>query len=86
MIKIKESPQRADMKISYAISNDILTITLDGVSEVFDFTGMPEGKLDSVEVESLKLNPIISAEKIGEEITVEVLRFYGVDEKHIYEL
>lgn len=85
MIKIKESPQRADMKISYAISNDILTITLDGVSEVFDFTGMPEGKLDSVEVESLKLNPIISAEKIGEEITVEVLRFYGIDEKHIYE-
>lgn len=85
MIKIKESPQRADMKISYAISNDILTITLDGVSEVFDFTGMPEGKLDSVEVESLKLNPIISAEKIGEEIIVEVLRFYGADEKHIYE-
>ena len=85
MIKIIETPQRADIIISSQIENDILTITIDEVSEVFDFTEMPEGKAESITPEILTINPILSAEKIGEEITIELIRFYSFEEKELFE-
>lgn len=85
MIKIIESPQRSDNKISYIVENDILTITIDNATEVFDFTGVPEGKAEEIESGALQINPIISAEKIGEEITITLLRFYSFEEKEMFE-
>lgn len=85
MIKIIEMPQRADMKIGYVVDGDILNVTIDGVTEEFDFTGLPEGRMTEIEPDELKVNPIVGAEKIGDEITIKLIRFYGEDEKEVYE-
>ena len=86
MIKIIETPQRADIKAEYIINNDILTIKMDNVTETFDFTGVEEGIAEEVIAEELPINPIVSVEKTGEEISITVIRFYGEDEKHLFEV
>lgn len=86
MIKIIETPQRSDYKIEHTITGDILTVTLNGITEEFDFTGMPEGRAEEITVEHLKINPVLDAEKVGDEITITLLRFYGEDEKEEFEI
>lgn len=86
MIKIIELPQRNDnMKINYTVDGDILHVTIDGVTEEFDFTGLPEGRMTEIEPDELMVNPIVEAEKIGDEIRITLIRFYGEDEKEVFE-
>ena len=86
MIKIIETPQRADSKISYTADADILSVTIDDITEEFDFTGLPEGRAEEITPEILTMNPIVSAEKIGDELTITMIRFYGEDEKEVFEI
>jgi len=89
MITVIESPQRCDFHtISYVINQteDVLSVTLDNITEEFDFTGLPEGIAESIEVDFLPLNPVVKAEKIGEEVIVKLLRFYSKEEKHLFEV
>jgi hypothetical protein len=44
--------------------------------DTFDFSSMPDGKLDSVETH-LPINPIISAERIDGELKVELINLIG---------
>lgn len=85
MIRIIETPQRSDMNISYSVDGDILNVTVDGITEEFDFTGLPEGRAGEIISDVLQVNPIVSAEKIGDEITITLIRFYGEDEKGVFE-
>lgn len=85
MINIIETPQRADIKAEYIINDDILTVKIDDVTEVFDFTGLEEGIAEEVIAEVLPINPIISVEKIGETINITVIRFYSFEEKGLFE-
>ena len=68
MINLIETPQRADFKAEYIVNNDILTVKINDVTETFDFTGLAEGVAEEIAVETLPINPIISAEKIGETV------------------
>jgi len=86
MINLINSPQRADIKAEYIINNDILTVKINEISEVFDFTGLVEGIAEEIIAEVLPINPIVSVEKIGEEVNITVIRFYGEDEKHLFEV
>jgi hypothetical protein len=86
MIKVIETPQRSDMKISYSIDGDVLNVTIDDVTEEFDFTGFPEGQAEEITPGLLRVSPIISAEKVGDEITITLIRFYGEDEKEVFEI
>ncbi len=85
MINLSYTPQRADIKIEYIAENDILTATINDATETYDFTGFTEGKAEEIIAESLPINPIISAEKIGETINIKVIRFYNADEKELFE-
>lgn len=85
MIRVIETPQRADMKINYVVDGDIINVTIDGITEEFDFTGLPEGRAEKIEPDELKVNPIVEAEKIGDEITIKLIRFYGEDERGVFE-
>ena len=85
MINLIETPQRADIKAEYIVNNDVLTVKINDVEEVFDFTGLEEGIAEEIIVEELSINPIISAEKIGDTVNVKVIRFYGQDEKGVFE-
>jgi len=86
MINLIQTPQRADFKVEYIINNDILTVKIDDKMETFDFTRFEEGIAKEIIVEGLPINPIISAEKIGDTINIKVIRFYGEDEKHLFEV
>ena len=90
MINLIESPQRSDIKANYIIENDILTVILDDgtvkATETFDFTGLEEGIAEEIITEVLPINPIVSAEKIGDTVNVTVIRFYSEDEKEVFEI
>ena len=85
MINLIKSPQRADIKIKYAINNDVLTVKMDDMEEIFDFTGLEEGVAEKIIADVLPINPIISAEKTRNIINIKVIRFYNSDEKELFE-
>ena len=86
MIRIIDSPQRSDIVISHTIEDEVLSVTVNGMTEEFDFTGLPEGQADEITPELLRVNPIVSAEKVGDEVTITLIRFYGEDEKEVFEI
>lgn len=85
MIKIIETPQFATYGYTYEIKGDILTLNMDEETEVIDLTDLPEGQAESIEMEVLPINPVVSIEKTGEVIEVTLIRFYGDDEKEMFE-
>ena len=86
IINLIETPQRADIKIAYIVGNDILTIKIGELTEIFDFTGLEEGIAEQIIVEELPINPIISVEKIGDTLNIKIIRFYGEEEKPLFEV
>ena len=86
MIDLIKTPQRADIKVEYAINNDVLTVNIGEVTETFDFTGLEEGVAEEIVVEILPINPIVKVEKIGDAVNIEVIRFYSADEKGLFEV
>jgi hypothetical protein len=70
------TPQRGDYAFSYALSGDVLTITIDGVSDEFNFTGLSDGTAGEMAT-SLPVNPVICAEKTNGELTVRIIAFHG---------
>lgn len=85
MIIIKEIEQRSDIKMSYSIEGDSITVNINDVYETFDFSNVEDGVLESIDVEALEINPIISAKKTGDIISIDIIKFYGVEEKSLYE-
>lgn len=86
MVNLIYTPQRADIKVEYTINYDILTVKIEDIEEVFDFTGLEEGIAEEIIAEELPINPVISAEKIGDIVNIVAIRFYGEDEKHLFEV
>ena len=80
-MKILFSPQVRDRnKIWYEIEHQKITITINDVTDTFDFTGMPNGKLqlynsdgESMIETVLEEIPILGAEKTDGVLTVEIL-------------
>lgn len=85
MIKIIETPQYSSLKYTYKIKGDVLSITMNEETEVLDLTELEEGQAESIELEVLPINPVVSIEKTGEVIEVTLIRFYGDDEKEVFE-
>lgn len=85
MINLTYTPQRADIKAEYIVNNDILVVKINDITETFDFTGLEEGKAEEIIAEVLPINPIVKVEKIGDTVNVTVIRFYGADEKEVFE-
>lgn len=73
-------------EIKYVFNNDVIKAEYKGISDTFDFSGLPNGVLpihddignELVETE-LELNPIISAKKENEVLFVELLNFISED-------
>ena len=85
MINIIETPQYAPFKYIYEIKGDVLTLTMNDETEVFDLTELEDGKAESIELEVLPINPVVSIEKTGEVIEVTLIRFYDEAEKRLFE-
>lgn len=65
-------------QFKYVIDGEKITATLKNdegeETDVFDFTGMPDGVLSNVET-SLTVNPILKAEKIDGVLYVTLINF-----------
>lgn len=85
MIKIIETPQYSSYKYTYEIEGDIITLEMNEEVEVLDLTDLPEGQAESIELEVLPINPVVSIEKTGEVIEVTLIQFYDSDEKEVFE-
>lgn len=85
MINLIETPQRSNFKSNYEINCDVLTVEIGDKAETFDFTGLQEGCTDSIIADILPVNPVVSAEKVGDIVNVTVVRFYGESEKELFE-
>lgn len=85
MINLIETPQRADFKAEYTTENDVLIVKIGETEETFHFTGLEEGVAEEIIAEVLPINPIVSAKKTGNTVNIKVIRFYGEDEKELFE-
>ena len=86
---IKMLPQvRDDRKIWYDVEKDKLTITINDVTDTFDFTNVPDGELKLIDDETgerlvntvLDENPIRVASKQDGELYVETIFTIGPNE------
>ena len=88
-MKIILSPQVRDRnKIWYEVEENVITATIDGKTDTFDFTDMPNGELQLWGEEGEELvqtilpeNPILSAKKVNGVLTVKILFSMDMDEK-----
>jgi len=87
-MRILMSPQaREDNKIWYGVEENVITATINGVTDTFDFTDVPDGQLQLYDEEGNSLIetelpeiPILQAEKVDGELTVEILFSIDLDE------
>jgi len=86
-MKIYFSPQRADKTIEYAFKGETITVTLDGITDTFDFSSLNEGdevarneETGQLEIETiLPLLPILDVKRINGQIIVTVIKYHGKD-------
>ena len=65
-------------KINYQFTNETITATFEGVTDVFDFSLMPDGEANQIET-ALSINPIINAVKENGSLSIELLNFIPED-------
>ena len=88
-MKVLLSPQvRDNSKVWYEIKENKITATINNVTDTFDFTDMPNGKLqlydsngESMIESTLDEIPILGAEKTDGVLTVEILFSIDINEK-----
>lgn len=75
------SPQfnLSGQKIFYTFEKDKVIAELDGKVDAFDFNGMPDGKADSIESDTLGFSPVISAERKEGVLHLVLLNFIDFD-------
>jgi len=80
-MRITYSPQRSDRQLSYAFpAPDVIEATLDGVTDRFDFSGLPDGELDVSALETtLDICPVLAARRVNGKLEVTLLKFHGPD-------
>lgn len=86
MLIIIESPEYSNHTMSYGVSGDILTVTVNGVMDWIDFSQFPDGEAFFKDVDSiLPVDPFFNIKKVDGVTTVTLRRFYGDDEKEVFE-
>lgn len=77
---IRYSPQRHDRSLVYSFMQpDVIKATLDGVTDTFDFSTLPDGA-EAVDIQStLDPCPVLSAKRVNGRLEVTLLKFHGPD-------
>ena len=80
-MKVCKSPQvRMDGKrIIYAFNNSKITATIDGVTDVFDLTGIKSAVNAKSIKTTLDINPIERIDYVDGELEVRVTNYIGAD-------
>ena len=69
----------------YELIDDVLKVTMNGLTEYFDFSGMPDGRAIRIVPEIIQECPIVRAERVNGKLELDVIYFYREDERIIYE-
>lgn len=77
-MRILYSPQLNPVRIDYSFDGDTITVSCDGNTDEFDFSGMPDGEMSEIET-TLSIKPIIKASKLNGVLSVELLNHIGDD-------
>lgn len=78
-MKIFYSPQVSRQRLEYTFEGERVTAFLNGVSDTFDFSELPEGSAEDIETD-LPINPIISAKPDADgTLWLELLNFISED-------
>lgn len=75
-MRVRYSPQRSDKNIEYQFFGDVITVTIGSQTDTFDFSGIPDGILQTATT-TLPFNPIIGARRTNGVLELELLRFHG---------
>lgn len=86
-MKIFLSPQVSTKKIIYEFNEETVSAKISEEAEVFNFKNVPNGKLELIDPETgeetikttLEVNPILSAEKKGGILYLELLNWISED-------
>lgn len=81
-MRVMKSPQVRfdDVRFTFVFEGETVSATLNGVTDTFDFTGLPDGEIDSSMVETiLEYNPIIRAKREAGVLSVEIMNFIPED-------
>ena len=81
-MRIYKSPQVGvdEKRFKFEFSGEAITVTFDGISDTFDFTGLPDGEVDFSMIETvLECNPILKAQRVDGTLSVELLNFISED-------
>lgn len=82
------SPQVSDKEIIYSFDGDVITATIEGMTDVFDFSAFGDGVLqlysskppfEPLFTTTLPIMPILSAKRENGTLQVEILRFIGAE-------
>jgi len=73
MMRITYLPQRTDRTLSYEINGEVIIATLDGHSDVFDLSGLPDGEAAEI-VSVLNPCPVLAAKRVDGELHITLLR------------
>lgn len=83
MIKVFWTPQvlSSQDKMEYEFNGEQIRVTINNVEDVFDFSSLPDGGLDSSRMIETLLHfcPIISAKRVGGILHLELLNWVGSD-------
>lgn len=82
-MQIKYSPTVDDRyTATYSFKGDRITATINDQTDVFDFTGLHDGRLENPHeniTTSLPINPIVTAERKAGVLYVQLTKFIGED-------
>ena len=78
-MKVRFSPQVNQNRIEYTFGNDVITATLNDVTETFDFSEMPNGIAESIKSEVFEFDPVLSAKKENGILYLKLINFIGKD-------
>jgi hypothetical protein len=78
-MKIKLTPQRSDYSQLYSATGDVLSVTINDVTDTFDFSSLENGDQATDIMTTLPINPIINATRVNGDIEVAMISFYGID-------
>lgn len=73
-MKVLFSPQLNSEKIKYTFEGEKITAIYNEEIDVFDFSGLPDGRAENIET-TLPINPVVSAERKNGVLYVKLLNF-----------
>lgn len=84
---INFSPVRNDDRLVYKFNGEVITVILNDVTDIFDFSSLNEGdeiarneETGQLEIETiLPILPILDAKREDGEVIVTVLKYHGKD-------